>query len=356
MDVPDLAPLWPSVAGPKLPELQTKLTENENLDMDSALAWLRRELAGMQLQDRNLHKQLLTMRSSICGLREELQIERESDGWETDIDQDDRERSDSKPFPGCVTKVEIVRNNNNNHGPRISHIKQDSGILTDDEASDEELEGSVKQMLRTYPPAVRPRSSSFSAIAKRSNSYHAPLVKLEGKMNEKRNDRKPPTVIRVRALSLAAIENERLLSKVSPRVRTHNFSEGVVHRFASMPVINEIPGDDFARNTFRSRTFGVYGRRHSESADGSVPQPEFAVSKMLPAFGPLTRHGSMPVMYSGGRSKSANSPRRVGENNDHQPIRRSTSQLVLSKTDLETESIHRQRYGIYRSTSQISLV
>ena len=49
MDVPDLAPLWPSVAGPKLPELQTKLTENENLDMDSALAWLRRELVSLSV-------------------------------------------------------------------------------------------------------------------------------------------------------------------------------------------------------------------------------------------------------------------------------------------------------------------
>lgn len=47
MNVPALTPRWPSGAGPKVPDLQTKLPKAENLDMDSALAWLRRELVSL---------------------------------------------------------------------------------------------------------------------------------------------------------------------------------------------------------------------------------------------------------------------------------------------------------------------
>lgn len=306
----------------------------------------------MQRQDKKLHKQLLTMYSSIRGLRDELQSEQE--GWEMERDQDSRDYADTEVAPGHVTEVEVVKNDDDNHGPRISHTKQDSGILIDDEISDEELERSVKQMLKTFPPAVRPRSTSFTATAKRSNGYHVPLANSDGSKERRNNDRKPPTVVRVRAISLAATDNEKLMST---RTRTQTFTEGTIHRFASMPVINEIPGDDFERNRSRSKTFALYGRRRSESADGAVP----LVSKRLPAFGPLTRHGSMPVMYSSGRPKSAAAFGESKDINNNQPtLRRSTSQIVLSRTHLEkskdTESIRGQPHRIYRSTSQISLV
>lgn len=306
----------------------------------------------MQHQDKKLHKQLLTMYSSIRGLRDELQSEQE--GWEMEREQDSGDCADTKAAPGYVTQVEVVENDNDNHGPRINHIKQDSGILTDDEISDEELERSIKQMLKTFPPAVRPRSSSFTATAKRSNSYHLPLAKSDESKERKNNDGELSTVARVRVISLAASDSEKL---VSTRTRTQTFTEGTIHRFASMPVINEIPGDDFERKRCRSKTFALYGRRRSESADGAVA----LVSKRLPAFSPLTRHGSMPVMYSSGRSKSAAAFGGLKDiNNNHPTLRRSTSQIVLSRTDLEkskdTESIREQPYRIYRSSSQISLV
>lgn len=44
MDVPESTPLWPSATGPKVPDLDTKLRKTDKRDMDSALAWLRREL------------------------------------------------------------------------------------------------------------------------------------------------------------------------------------------------------------------------------------------------------------------------------------------------------------------------
>ena len=47
MDVPDATPLWPSASGPRIPDLATKLRKTDNLDMDSALAWLRRELVSI---------------------------------------------------------------------------------------------------------------------------------------------------------------------------------------------------------------------------------------------------------------------------------------------------------------------
>lgn len=345
MDVP----AWPSAVGPKIPELPNK---SESSDLDRALACLRRELAEMQSQDRKLHKQLLTMYSSIRELRDELQSEKE--GWEMEREQDSRDCADTEAAPGYVTDVEVVENDNDNHGPRINHIKQDSGILTDDEISDEELERSIKQMLKTFPPAVRPRSSSFTATAKRSNSYHVPVAKYVESKERKNNDGKPATIARVRAISVAASDSEKL---VSTRTRTQTFTEGAIPRFASMPVINEIPGDDFERNRCRSKTFALYGRRRSESVDGAVP----LVSKRLPVFSPLTRHGSMPVMHSGGRSKSAAAFRELKDiNNNHPTLRRATSQIVLSRTDLEkskdTESIRGQPYRIYRSSSQISLV
>ena len=317
--------------------------------------------AAIQLQDRNMHKQLLAMRSSICGLKDELKSERETWDMETPPNQ--------KPCQVYVTQVESVRNNNNRDELRINHVKQDSGILTDEEVSDEELEQSVKQMLKTYPPAVRPRSSSFSATAKRSNSYHGHVVKLNENVAKETNDRKPRPVFRARARSVAAIETERLSSSLpSPRRSSQSFADTVrVSRFGSMPVINEIPGDALERNTFRSKTFAIYGyRRGSESVDDDAVayQSSFSVSKKLPAFGPLTRHGSLPVMYSAGRPKSGTEFRSSKENtrifNMNNPIKRSTSQIVLSRPAFEkareSGSNQIEPYRLYRSTSQISLV
>ena len=310
--------------------------------------------AAIQLQDRNMHKQLLALRSSICGLRDELKSERER--WEIETQQE--EPTDVKPSPAYDTQVETTRNNNNRDELSINHIKQDSGILTDEEVSDDELEQNVKQMLKTYPPAVRPRSSSFSATAKRSNSYLGHVVKLNESVAKETNDQKPRAVFRARARSVAAIETERLSSSMPSPRRSQSFADTVrVSRFGSMPVINEIPGDALERNTFRSKTFAVYGYRRSESVDDNAYQSSFSVSKKLPAFGPLTRHGSMPVMYSGGRPKSGTEFRSSKENTR---IKRSTSQIVLSRPAFEkareTDSSPIEPYRLYRSTSQISLV
>ena len=319
--------------------------------------------AGMQLQDRNMHKQLLAMRSSIHGLKDELKSERER--WQMEMIQQD-ERTDEKPSPGYVTQVEITRNINSRDEPGVNHIKQDSGILTDEERSDDdhELGQSVSEMMETFPPAVRPRSSSFSATVKRSNRYHIRAVKLEENADTESNDRKASVVFRVRAQSVAAIGNEKLSNLLTSPRRSQTFSDGVVNRFGSMPVINEIPGDAFERNTFRSKTFAVYGYRRPQTVDDMASQSPSSAPKRLPAFGPLTRHGSMPVMYSGGRPKSGiefrswNSKTNAWLFNNNQPIKRSTSQIVLSRPafEKEKESYEIQPYRIYRSASQISLV
>ena len=47
MDVPESTPPWPSASGPKVTDLDTKLRKTEKLDMDSALACLRRELVSI---------------------------------------------------------------------------------------------------------------------------------------------------------------------------------------------------------------------------------------------------------------------------------------------------------------------
>lgn len=47
MDVPNQTPLWPSPVGPKVPDFNAKSRKNGNLDMDTALAWLRKELVSL---------------------------------------------------------------------------------------------------------------------------------------------------------------------------------------------------------------------------------------------------------------------------------------------------------------------
>jgi len=44
MDVPESTSLWPSASGPKVPKVDGKLRKTDKLDMDGALACLRREL------------------------------------------------------------------------------------------------------------------------------------------------------------------------------------------------------------------------------------------------------------------------------------------------------------------------
>ena len=47
MDVPNQTPLWPSATGPKVPDFNAESWKNRNLDMDTALAWLRKELVSL---------------------------------------------------------------------------------------------------------------------------------------------------------------------------------------------------------------------------------------------------------------------------------------------------------------------
>ena len=312
-----------------------------------------------------MHKHLLAMRSSICGLKDELK--KESERWEMELAQQE-DRADLKPAPGYVTKVEVIRDNNHREELGINHAKQDSGILTDEERSDsDELEENVQQLLKTFPPAVKPRSSSLSATAKLSNSYHGHAAKRQSEEKES-NKRKSPDVLRVRSRSVAGTDTERLSrASFSLSRRSQTFVDGMVSRFGSMPVINEIPSDALERNTARSKTFAVYGYRRSGSIDDNArpSSSSFSVPKNLPAFGSLTRHSSMPVMYSGGRPKSGIELRSKKENKrpvaSSQPaIKRSTSQIILSRPALEkfkeTKSNQMKPYRMYRSSSQVSLV
>lgn len=315
----------------------------------------------MQMQDRNLHKQLLTMRTSISGLKAELKNERER--WEIESLEEDREEQKPAPAPGYVTKVEVI--NSSREGHRINHVKQDSGILTDEELSDEELEESVQQMLKTFPPTTPKRSSSFSLSV---NRFHGSVVVKRDENGDEEAKRKPSrTAVRVRARSVATIEIGQLsTAALSPRNRSQTVAEGTLNRFGSMPVINEMPGDALERNTSRSKTFALYGSRSTQTAVVPDTRSSFSLPRKLPvAFGSLTRHGSMPVMYHSGRPKSATGFENMNENavrpvSSNQPIKRSTSQLVLSRPawekarEFETNQMRPDR--MYRSSSQVSLV
>lgn len=315
----------------------------------------------MQMQDRNLHKQLLAMRCSISGLKDELKSERER--WEMESLQEGREEIKPAPAPGYVTKVEVINSGREESG--INHTKQDSGILIDEERSDEELEESVQQMLKTYPPMTPKRSSSFSVSVNRS---HGRVVIKRDETGEEEARLKPArTPVRVRARSLATIEIGQLSTTAIPsRNRSQTIAEGTFNRFGSMPVINEIPGDALERNSSRSKTFALYGSRPTQSTAVRDNRSSFSLPKKLPiAFGALTRHGSMPVMYHGGRPKSASGFENMNENavklvSSNHPIKRSTSQLVLSRPAWEKarefESNQMMPHRIYRSSSQVSLV
>ena len=316
----------------------------------------------MQMQDRGLHKQLLSMRCSISGLKDELKNERER--WEMESLHEDREEIKPAPAPGYVTKVEVI--SSSKEEPRINHAKQDSGILTDEERSDDgELEESVQQILKTFPPMAPKRSSSFSVSVNRA---HGNVVVKPDETDDKEAKRKAArNPIRVRARSVATIEIGQLSNAVlSSRNRSQTVAEGTFNRFGSMPVINEIPGDALERNKSRSKTFALYGSRPTQSAVARDDRSSFSLPRKLPvAFGALTRHGSMPVMYHGGRPKSASGFESMNENavklvSSNQPIKRSTSQLVLSRPDWqkarEFESNKMIPHRMYRSSSQVSLV
>ena len=315
----------------------------------------------MQMQDRSLHKQLLSMRCSISGLKDELKNER--DRWEMESLQEDREEIKPAPAPGYVTKVEVI--NSSQEGPRINHAKQDSGILTDEERSDEDLEESVQQMLKTFPPMTPKRSSSFSVSVNRSHG--SVVVKRDEAGDEEAKRKAARNPVRVRARSVATIEIGQLSTPaLSPRTRSQTVTEGTFNRFGSMPVINEMPGDALERNTSRSKTFALYGSRQTQTAVVRDNRSSFSLPRKLPiAFGALTRHGSMPVIHHGGRPKSASGFENMNENavklvSSNQPIKRSTSQLVLSRPAWqkarEFESNQIIPHGMYRSSSQVSLV
>lgn len=361
MDAPESRPLWPTSSGPKVPKVDSKLRKTDKLDMDGALDCLRRELAAMQLQDRNLHKQLLAMRCSISGLKDELKNEQER--WEVESLRDDKEEIKPAPAPGYVTQVEVI--SASREGPKINHAKQDSGILTDEERSDEELEESVQQLSKTYPPMIPKRSSSFSVSLNRFLGNV--VVKREETGDEEAKQKPARAPVRVRARSVAVIEiGQSSTAALSPRSRSQTVTEGTSNRFGSMPVINEIPGDALERNTSRSKTFALYGSRQTQNAIVRDNRSSFSLPRKLPiAFGALIRHGSMPVMYHGGRPKPTSGFENMNESavklvSSNQPIKRSTSQLVLSRPAWEKarefESNRMIPHRIYRSTSQVSLV
>nr|XP_057903574.1 uncharacterized protein si:ch211-153f2.3 [Doryrhamphus excisus] len=67
--------------------------ENTKVDIESALAWLRRELIEMRSQDQALVRQLMELHSGIQELKQELSEEEEEDGdeegssWDSESEQ-----------------------------------------------------------------------------------------------------------------------------------------------------------------------------------------------------------------------------------------------------------------------------
>ena len=301
----------------------------------------------MQLQDRELHKQLLVMRTTIKGLKDDLSNEPQL--WEVGNDLN-IEETEQTPVPAYVTKVEIFRSPSAEI--ETSHVKQDSGILTDEDGSDKE--GSAKQgPLQTHPPA-RGRSKSFSL----STSF---AVKMN-KGFEAEGRRRSIDVVRARARSASLVEGELASCIVNPpRPRSQTAPESTFTRFNSMPVINEIPGDSLhGYDAHKTKTFAVYGYRRDETVLEQGHKTSYSVTKKLPtAFSVLTRRRSLPVIYTtGGPTRCSvefNNRRDLGLVNAH-PVRRTSSQLVFSSRATKKTEDQMTPGGICRSVSQISLV
>lgn len=248
----------------------------------------------MQLQDRSLHKQLITLNSSIRDLKASL-----NETWEGD---DTSNQSLEDTIDG-----EVLEPSN----AQVSHAKQDSGILTDEESEEQN-----DCFDRNHSIPRRQRAQSVPAAIHLNSGF--PTTELDINQNVQ------PTI--------------KPMNHVNPpRTRSHTVSEIQFQRVTSMPVINEIPGDAAMNFAFSGSAFAVSGyvnRPRSVTETRGVPQQRT-----------LSRHGSMPVISNIGRS----SVRHVGSEATNKLIHKKFGSFshVNSKKPL---------YKIWRSSSQVSLV
>ena len=255
--------------------------------------------------------------------------------------------------PAVVTKVEVLDCSPRASPRLIHHVKQDSGILTDEDSNDGERDDIF--------PVVFPSSqsnNSVAAVASYKGEFVSGNERLENfsRTSEKRHFSAPqPAIERV------AIHQGK--------PRAHTFSETQLGRqFSSMPVINET-SKHFEKAPFTNgKTFAFYGyRRTNESNTVTVVEREQQLKQIHPAFRPLSRHQSMPVnMNEVGkkprtRAQTEPLPKYLGGGFKatvyfQKPIRKATSQLELSRRRSEGKAKQMEPYKIYRSVSQISLV
>lgn len=298
----------------------------------------------MQLQDRAIHKQLLKLNSAILGLKTSL-----DESWE----QDDKSETESEIEAVCyptettaVTRVEVTVNSQT----QVSHTKQDSGILTDEESCDEENDVfESEQPVKARPPRVR----SVSVI--NLPSYHS-SIDIDINNNKMTQSARGNSTNSFQAFSLSI-----------PRTRSYTSTEGQFHRVTSMPVINENPNQDSTISSkVKGKAFAIYGyvngnnNTRNNSHTGGFPLN----------FKPLSRHESMPVISGYGERRSAHHHRSQTEPVQFQrgrfnssfsgnttqptdrPVMRASSQMDLRRIDQQTV----KPYRIYRTSSQVSLV
>ncbi|KAG7500451.1 hypothetical protein JOB18_018877 [Solea senegalensis] len=74
----------------------TAVAAGHKLDIESSLAWLRRELMEMRSQDQVLIRQLMELHSGIQELKQELSVEEEEEEGDTDEEEDEEEEEEEE--------------------------------------------------------------------------------------------------------------------------------------------------------------------------------------------------------------------------------------------------------------------
>ena len=332
----------------------------------------------MQVQDKALHRQLQGLHASIMDLKVEQQHIERGQNWEVEdrgeLEPDQtRVRRENRAI---VTKVEVI--DNNEESPRLQpkHIKQDSGILTDDEGNSDECDELFGKPANN---CARPQSA-------RSSSFHVSSRGEAGLTNSRIKGTNTPQPAKVLAcsaeVSINKPENAEATRNIhSPRQRSQTMPSGSFYRVTSMPVINEIPSQEKATKlrTNSAKAFAVYAYQKSSRTDTETSQNHH--EKLPVVFHrPLQRHDSMPALSSNvnyGRARSRTELEQTLRNTARENfkkastgtqglLRRASSYVELSKPssyggkmvkDINcNESKPVRTHKLYRSVSQISLV
>lgn len=279
----------------------------------------------MQLQDRGIHKQLLALNSAIRDLKTNL-----NDSWDSEdtssVTQTAEEESEEEVLSTATSESLATQ---------VSHTKQDSGILTDEESGDE---CDVFDNREYFRPTTR-TSRSVSAICLPSG--FTPELDINQNVI---TTIKGYNLSTTRSRSHTVSEGNNLNTT---RPRSHTVSEAQFHRVTSMPVINEIP-DDFSRNSpFKGKAFAISGFINK-------PRPDTRPQSHL-GFEPISRHESMPTISNIGRSSVRSSVRHV--RSETIPFARGINNSFNSYSDISPSRTNKKPiYRIWRSSSQVSLV